>query len=219
MDPITAFALAQGALKAIRSGVEFYKECQTAAADVSEITTEISGHIGKFLDAKTVVQDAAAKAKQDSEDPSNAGNINSQALNNVMMEMQLENAEKELREMLVYQTPGLGAVWSRFEDERNRLTRIQEAHKEKEKQRLEQLRHASAKKAADRRRVMKQLWHDAHWALVVVTIVCMFSGSMYLIVHDRMEQYPELGSCFIPRGSPGYDFYSRLRWVDCTIPK
>ena len=28
MDPITAFAMAQGALKAIRSGVEFYKECQ-----------------------------------------------------------------------------------------------------------------------------------------------------------------------------------------------
>jgi hypothetical protein len=85
MDPITAFAMAQGALKAIRSGVEFYKECQAAAADVSEVTTEISGHIGKFLDAKTVVQDAAAKAKQDSEDPSNAGNINSQALNNVKM--------------------------------------------------------------------------------------------------------------------------------------
>lgn len=218
MDPITAFAMAQGALKAIRSGVEFYKECQSAAADVSEVTTEISGHIGKFLDAKTVVQDAAAKAKQDSEDPSNAGNINSQALNNVMMQMQLENAEKELREMLVYQTPGLGAVWSRFEDERNRLSAIQEGHKERERQRQEQLRHIAAKKAADRKRAMKQLWHDAHWVLIVISIIAMFCGSMYLIVRDRAEQYPELGRCFIPKGSPGYEFYNSLRWVDCSIP-
>jgi hypothetical protein len=210
--------MAQGALKAIRSGVEFYKECQAAAADVSEVTTEISGHIGKFLDAKTVVQDAAAKAKQDSEDPSNAGNINSQALNNVMMQMQLENAEKELREMLVYQTPGLGAVWSRFEDERNRLTAIQEAHKEKEKLRQEQLRRIAAKKAADRRRAIMQLWHDAHWVLIVISVTLMFGGCMYLIVRDRAEQYPELGRCFIPKGSPGYEFYNNLRWVDCSIP-
>jgi hypothetical protein len=218
MDPITAFAMAQGALKAIRSGVEFYKECQAAAADVSEVTTEISGHIGKFLDAKTVVQDAAAKAKQDSEDPSNAGNINSQALNNVMMQMQLENAEKELREMLVYQTPGLGAVWSRFEDERNRLSAIQEAHKERERLHQEQLRHIAAKKAAARKRAIMQLWHDAHWVLIVISVILMFGGCMYLIVRDRAEQYPELGRCFIPKGSPGYEFYNNLRWVDCTIP-
>lgn len=217
MDPITAFALAQGALKAIRSGVEFYKECQSAAADVSEITSEISGNIGKFLDAKTVVQDAAIKAKKDSEDPNNAGNINSQALNNVMMQMQLENAEKELREMLVYQTPGLGAVWSRFEEERNRLFEIQKGHREREERAAEQARHQAAKKAALRREQMKRMWHDAHWIVVVMAIIGIYVGSMFLIVQDRIDQHPELGSCFIPRGSPGYSTWSTLRWVSCEI--
>lgn len=217
MDPITAFALAQGALKAIRSGVEFYKECQSAAADVSEITSEISGNIGKFLDAKTVVQDAAIKAKKDSEDPNSAGNINSQALNNVMMQMQLENAEKELREMLVYQTPGLGAVWSRFEEERNRLFEIQKAHREREERAAEQARHQAAKKAALRREQMKQMWHDAHWLVTIIAIIGIYVGSMFLIVQDRIDQHPELGSCFIPRGSPGYSTWSSLRWVSCEI--
>jgi hypothetical protein len=118
VDPITAFAMAQGALKAIRSGVEFYKECQAAAADVSEITMEVSGNIGKFLDAKGVVQEAAAQAKKESEDSDDPSKVNSQALNNVMMQMQLEQAEVELREMLIYQTPGLGDIWSRFSAER-----------------------------------------------------------------------------------------------------
>jgi len=102
MDPISAFAAAQTALGLIRKGVDFYKECKAASADVGQITSEVSGHIGKFLDAKSVVQEAARKAKEESENPDNVGDVNSQALNNVMLQMQLENAEKELREMLIY---------------------------------------------------------------------------------------------------------------------
>ena len=81
MDPISAFAAAQTALGLIRKGVDFYKECKAASADVGQITSEVSGHIGKFLDAKSVVQEAARKAKEDSEDPESSGDLNSQALN------------------------------------------------------------------------------------------------------------------------------------------
>ena len=215
MDPITAFAMAQGALKAIRSGVEFYKECQSAAADVSDITMEVSGNIGKFLDAKGVVQEAAAKAKKESEENFDPSKVNSQALNNVMMEMQLANAEKELREMLVYETPGLGDIWSRFSAERERLWELQQQHEEEQYRKDKQAREQALQKAARRRKKLEALLHDSSWAAVTLLAIVLYVGCMYLIVEDRKVQNPELGTCFIPKGAPGYEWYSNLRWVDC----
>ena len=215
MDPISAFAAAQTALGLIRKGVDFYKQCKAASADVSEITSEVSGHIGKFLDAKTVVQEAARKAKEESEDPENAGDLNSQALNNVMLQMQLETAEKELREMLIYETPGLGAIWTKFEKERERLNQLRQKQREAaETRRQEELQEARLR-ASKRRAKIRQLWEEAHWIALIVSIIFFYGSSMYFIWQDRMVQYPELGTCFIPKGSPGYKTWSNLRWVDC----
>ena len=215
MDPLTAYAAAQSALSMIRKGVEFYKECKAAAADVSEVTSEVSGHIGKFLDAKSVVEEAAAKAKKESEESDDPSKINSQALNNVMMQMQLENAEKELREMLVYETPGLGAIWSRFSDERERLTNLLIEKRQREEKRLEQERLKSIQRSKRRKEKLLHIWDNAFWIVISLAIVFMYGACMYLIVLDRIEQFPELGTCFIPRGSFGFDWYSTLRWVDC----
>jgi hypothetical protein len=216
VDPITAFAMAQGALKAIRSGVEFYKECQAAAADVSEITMEVSGNIGKFLDAKGVVQEAAAQAKKESEDSDDPSKVNSQALNNVMMQMQLEQAEVELREMLIYQTPGLGDIWSRFSAERQRLSDLIEEKRDRAEKEQKEARAAAMAKAARRRRKLQALLNDSSWVATILLAIVLYVGCMYLIVQDRIQQNPELGTCFIPKGSPTYDWYSTLRWVDCT---
>jgi hypothetical protein len=210
VDPITAFAMAQGALKAIRSGVEFYKECQAAAADVSEITMEVSGNIGKFLDAKGVVQEAAAQAKKESEDSDDPSKVNSQALNNVMMQMQLEQAEVELREMLIYQTPGLGDIW------RQRLSDLIEEKRDRAEKEQKEARAAAMAKAARRRRKLQALLNDSSWVATILLAIVLYVGCMYLIVQDRIQQNPELGTCFIPKGSPTYDWYSTLRWVDCT---
>lgn len=215
MDPISAFAAAQTALGLIRKGVDFYKECKAASADVGEITSEVSGYIGKFLDAKSVVQEAARKAKEESENPDNVGDVNSQALNNVMLQMQLENAEKELREMLVYETPGLGAIWTRFEKERERLNEIQRKNRvAAEERRQEEIQEARLK-ASKRRAKIRELWEEAHWIALIVSIVFFYSGGMYIIWQDRIIQKPELGTCFIPKYSPGYKTWSNLRWVDC----
>jgi hypothetical protein len=199
----------------IRKGVDFYKECKAASADVGQITSEVTGHIGKFLDAKSVVQEAARKAKEDSENPENAGDLNSQALNNVMLQMQLETAEKELREMLIYETPGLGAIWTKFEKERERLNQLRSKQQQAaEARRQEELQEARLK-AARRKAKIRELWEEAHWIALVLSIVLFYSVSMYFIWQDRIEQYPELGTCFIPKDSPGYKTWSNLRWVDC----
>lgn len=218
MDPVTAFAAAQAALGMIRKGVDFYKECKKAKADVSEITSEVSGYIGKFLDAKHHVEIAARKAKEESEQlPENGKpiSINSQALNNVMMQIQLENAEKELREMLIYNTPGLNDVWTRFEKERARLFAVQlkQLEQQQENQRIDRM--LAAERAAYRKRKMAELWNEAYWIVGVIVFITAYLGCMYLIVQDRQKQYPELGTCFIPKGTIGYKTYSNLRWVDC----
>ena len=216
MDPISAFAAAQAALGMIRKGVDFYKECKAASADVSAITAEVSGHIGKFLDAKNIVQEAAQKAKEESEDPDVTDNLNSRALNNVMLQIQLEAAETALREMLIYESPGLGSIWTRFEKERQRLNELRKKKQEAaEERRQEELQEARLK-AAQRRRKIRNLWNEAQWVIIVVSMVIFYGGCMYLIYKDRIEQRPELGTCFIPRGSPGYQAWSNLRWVDCT---
>jgi hypothetical protein len=216
MDPITAFAAAQAALGMIRKGVDFYKECKATASDVSDITAEVSGHIGKFLDAKNIVQEAAEKAKQESEDPDITDNLNSRALNNVMLQVQLEAAETALREMLIYESPGLGAIWSRFEKERQRLNELRKKKQEAaEQRRQDELQEARLR--ADRRRAKaRKLWDEAQWVIIALSMVIFYGGCMYLIYKDRVEQRPELGTCFIPKGSPGYETWSNLRWINCT---
>ena len=216
MDPITAFAAAQAALGMIRKGVDFYKECKATANDVSAITAEVSGHIGKFLDAKNIVQEAAEKAKQESEDPDITDNLNSRALNNVMLQVQLEAAERALREMLIYESPGLGDIWSKFEKERQRLNELRKKKQQiAEERRQDELQEARLR--ADRRRAKAhKLWDEAQWMIIALSMVIFYGGCMYLIYKDRVEQSPELGTCFIPKGSPGYETWSNLRWINCT---
>lgn len=221
MDPISAFAAAQASLAMIRKGVEFYKQCKAAAADVSSITSEISGHIGKFMDSKEVVTEAARKAKEESEippDPDKISNLNSQALNNVMMQIQLENAEKELREMLIYQTPGLGAVWTRFEKERERLVAVHKrVREEAEKRKKEEEVKARARARLRNRKIRKtirEVQETIAWSFILIFVAFTFHG----IVQYRIEYFPELGRCLIPRGTWGYEWYNNLRFIDCEIP-
>jgi Tfp pilus assembly protein PilF len=219
MDPITAFAAAQTALGLIRKGVEFYKECKDAAADVTEITMEVSGNIGKFLDAKGDVEQAAAKAKRESEDPSNEGNLNSQALNNVLMQMQLEQAEVELREMLIYQAPGLNDIWSRFSKERERLTQLKIKHQVEEEKRKKEQQKQDLIQAAVRRRKFAKLWDEMQWAAVVFVMILFYCSCIYFTVKYRVEKYPELGICLIPKDTPGYKWYNSFDWIDCDPSK
>jgi len=101
MDPITAFAMAQAAIGAIRKGVAFYKEAKQAGKEVMDVAHEVSGHIGRFMDAADVVKTAAEEQRKVV--PKKGQGLNSKALDNVLRAKQVQMAEEELREMLVYQ--------------------------------------------------------------------------------------------------------------------
>lgn len=119
IDPISAFAMAQAAIAGVRKCVDLYKEAKAVAADVTDITHEVTGHIGTFLEAKENLEIATEESKK--KPPPKGTSLNKQAFDNIMRVRQLQEAEKELREFMIYHTPNWGGIWSEFEAERKRL--------------------------------------------------------------------------------------------------
>jgi len=122
---IDPFTLAFTALAALKQGVAFYKDAKAAGSDVSKIAREISGYIGNLFDAQEQVKQVVEEQKKK---PSKS--LKAQALDNVLNQIELERQVVEFREFLIYQVdPELGAVWSRFEEEYERLRQEQEQEK------------------------------------------------------------------------------------------
>jgi hypothetical protein len=154
--------------------VALYKDAKAVAKDVTSITMEISGHIGKFFDAHEQVKTAAAEQKKN---PPKGKSLKAQALDNIFQEMELERQAVELRELLIYGVdPALGAVWSRFQEEFERL------QEEQEKERLAQ--EAKDKVALWQRRKMLNQLQDRALIIGVVTIVTLYLHLMFLAINQ-----------------------------------
>ena len=156
-----------------------YKDAKAVAKDVSSITMEISGHIGKFFDAHEQVKAAAIEQKKN---PPKGKSLKAQALDNIFQEMELERQATELRELLIYGVdPALGAVWSRFQDEFERL------QAEQEKERLAQ--EAKERVASwQRRRMLNQL-QDRALIIGAVAIVIYLHLMFYAINQMRIAKW------------------------------
>jgi hypothetical protein len=167
MDPITAFAMAQAAIAGVRKCVDLYKEAKAVAADVTEITVEVGTHIGKFFEAQEHVVTAAKEAK---EKPAKNKSVNSIAFENVIRIRQLQQAEKELREFLIYQTPGLGSIWTDFERERARLNNEREIQEALDKKNFKANRD---KLLRERERIIYicSLWASGIIVAIVITVL------------------------------------------------
>jgi len=101
IDPFTAFAAAQAAVKGIQAAIKLGKDVQGIASD-----------LGKFFEAKDAVQEAANNPKKFKSDTA-------QALETVMQAKQLAEAETELKNLLIWS--GNADVWSGVLLERNNI--------------------------------------------------------------------------------------------------
>jgi len=101
IDPITAFAAAQAAVKGIQAAIKLGKDVQGIAAD-----------LGKFFEAKDIVQQAANNPKKFKSDTA-------QALETVMQAKQLAEAETQLKNTLIWS--GNADVWEGVLLERNNI--------------------------------------------------------------------------------------------------
>jgi len=109
IDPISAFALAQGAIKGIQAAIKMGKDIQGSTGDVM-----------KFFDAKDVVAKEAVK------DPKKKySSATSQAMSTVMQLHELNKAEEELKWHFINQ--GQSALWTQIVLERNSIVQRRKA--------------------------------------------------------------------------------------------
>jgi hypothetical protein len=101
IDPFTAFAAAQAAVKGIQAAIKLGKDINGIASD-----------LGKFFEAKDIVQQAANNPKKFKSDTA-------QALETVMQAKQLAEAEIDLKNTLVWS--GNADVWEGVLLERNNI--------------------------------------------------------------------------------------------------
>ena len=158
------------ALAAIKQGVAFYKDAKAAGNDVTKIAREISGYIGNLFEAQEQVKQVVAEEKKK---PSKS--LKSQALDNILNQIELERQAVELREFLIYHVdPELGAVWSRFEEE---YARLQE---EQEQERL--IAEHKAREAAWQRRQLISSLQDKALQIGAVTLVTIYLLLLFWVI-------------------------------------
>jgi hypothetical protein len=103
IDPITAFATAQAAIKGVQAAIKMGKDIQA-----------MSGDLMKFFEAKDVVAKAAATPKKGF-----AKSDTAQAFESVLHAKQLQDAENELKQHLIWS--GQADVWQAIVMERNNI--------------------------------------------------------------------------------------------------
>jgi hypothetical protein len=128
IDPVTAFATAQAAVKGVQAAIKMGKDIHA-----------IGGEMMKFFEAKDVVQRAASKPKS-----SFAKSDTAQAFEIVMQAKQLADAERELNNWMVMS--GHADLWQQLLVERNNLIQkrkteeiLAEKHAKKRKEEIDDL--------------------------------------------------------------------------------
>jgi len=154
IDPLTAFAVAQGAIKGVQAAIKMGKDINA-----------ISGDLMKFFEAKDVVAKAAVKPK------GFAKSDTAVAFETVMQLKQLQDAEAELKQMLIWS--GNDAVWNAIMLERNRIV------SERKKAEAE-----TAQAKAIRAEEISDIINFGLWTALVASIVGLVAYLTWQIVGD-----------------------------------
>ena len=257
MDPLTLFALANGAVAAVKQGCALYKEIKGAAGEVGEILKDLEGQFHKRWDGKAVPVEAknqyikeknrVIELNKKKGDTSNIyqeiGNhlgvyydnyykcmavfeeeeqrsksevyegddsLGKRALQRVLMMKQLDHMSTELRELMVYQSPPeLGALWTDV----NKMMEVM--GKEQKLLVAQKMRNQAA---ADRRRKRRQKEATEQAIIGAVLIISIFLVfyMFAVIIDSRIDRWPDLGNCPMPKGSWVYEKWTSTVWSNCS---
>ena len=258
MDPLTLFALANGAVKLVKEGCKLYKDIKGAAGDIKDVLADLDDQFHKkFKDRSPTV----AERNQYIEEKNRIINLNKQsgdttniyteigqqlgayfdnfykcmavfeeeerrsktevyhgeeslgrrALQRVLLKKQLEQMSKELREIMVYQSPPeLGALWTEVE------AMMKTVGKEQAGAIAMQMQREAALKKRQQKRIKLLKHRIACWSISSLAFLYAF-WLLWAIVQIRIEHSPELGRCLLPKGTWPYQHYNNLKWIDCEI--
>jgi hypothetical protein len=155
IDPLTAFAIAQGAIKGVQAAIKMGKDINA-----------ISGDLMKFFEAKDVI------AKESVKKPKFGKSDTAVAFETVMQLKQLQDAENELKQMLIW--TGNDDVWNAIMLERNRM--VTERKKAEAK---------AAQAKAVRAEEISDIINIGLWAALVAFVVGLVAYLTLTIVSDR----------------------------------
>jgi hypothetical protein len=155
IDPFTAFAVAQGAIKGVQAAIKMGKDINS-----------ISGDLMKFFEAKDVI------AKESVKKPKGFGRSDTAvAFETVMQLKQLQDAENELQQMLIWS--GNDDVWNNLMLERNRMVA------ERKKSEAE-----AAKAKAIRSEEISDIINFVLWAALIALVIGLSAYFTWQIVNN-----------------------------------
>lgn len=123
-----------------------YKEFKSTGKEAMGVMNEISSGLGSFFEHQ---EKAIADIKEKEVNPPKGKSLQAQAIENIMARKQIQQAEYDLKQSLIYDTPAeLGDMWNQFQAEREKLIkdkakfelaqkkRMSEKHEKLRKQRM-----------------------------------------------------------------------------------
>jgi len=243
MDPLTLFALANGAVSAVKAGCKLYRDIKGAAGEVRDVIkdmdeqfkklhppekpatveqrnnfikqknevielnkkanagqhtgiyTEIGEKLGEYYDnyykCVAIFDEEERRAKN--EVYTGDASLGKRALQRVLMRKQLEDMGKELREIMVYQSPPeLGALYTEVDEMMKQMGKEQKVL-------IARTMREEAARLNRRKNLMNRYFVEGAAAVIAIFTFGFFVMSMAFVVEDRIEKYPHLGTGWIPK--------------------
>lgn len=186
-------------------------ELNKKGGETANIYQEIGNFLGQYYDNyyKCLAIFEEEERRAHTEVYTGEDSIGKRALQRVLMKKQLTQMSAELRELMVYQCPPeLGSLYTEVEE------LMKEMGKEQSvliRQQME--REARERRIRDQRRreLNEQAVIGASIFIGIMLVFYMFA----LVIQDRMERFPEHGTCIVPKGSYLYEKWTNTIWSEC----
>ena len=222
MDPLTLFALANGAVSAVKAGCKLYKDIKGAAGEVKEVLKDLDDQFAKLHPPEKPASPAARKQfieeknriielnKRDGETTgiyTELGEHLGTYYDNYYKCMAIFEEEEKHSQHEIYQgDASLGKRALQRVLMRKQLeqmgTELREMMKVMGKQQkilvTRQMKEDHAR-AVRRRRHMDAVWANAVWGIAAIVIAASIGIMFAVVIQDRIEKYPQLGTGIIPK--------------------
>lgn len=180
MDPITAFAMVQGAISGVRKLCALAKEAQAAGKEVADLTGQVTGFVGKILEGNDKLQKAEQELRAN---PPKDKSLQVLAFEETARKYELKKQYTELKNMIIYELGLPGGFWDDFE---NTLIRMEKEDADAKEQVELQRKQAEWQR---KRAIDDLVVSVVQWIMVLLGV--MYLGLlMWAIQLHRVNQLP-----------------------------
>jgi len=215
MDPITLFALANGAVSAVKAGCKLYKDIKGAAGEVKEVLKDLDDQFAKLHPPEKPASPAARKQfieeknriielnKRDGETTgiyTELGEHLGTYYDNYYKCMAIFEEEEKHSQHEIYQgDASLGKRALQRVLMRKQLEQMMKVMGKQQKILVTRQMKEDHARAVRRRRHMDAVWANAVWGIAAIVIAASIGIMFAVVIQDRIEKYPQLGTGIIPK--------------------